>query len=550
MDLRNIGAFVLMLLLVVGVSEAINIGDVLVFDNCGATGRYGPSQSECDSAYSGTNLANDVSIIGSGIQEWTVPTTGTYRITAYGAQGGDSSGGLGAILQGDFLLNEGELLEILVGQQGGNYNPDSTGGGGGTFVANSGASTINDLLIAAGGGGGGINRGQYPGDDASFSESNSDGNHVNGEGGDFLYGYSAGGGGYLYDGGGDGSGLGGHSFVNGGVGGYDGEGTYSQGGFGGGGGHGNGGNNRAGGGGGYTGGDGGENTENHEAGGGGSFNSGSNPVNEVGLNSGHGKVEIELLSVANSVPDVPSNPFPSDGATEISRNLTLSVTVTDSDGDPMDVSFYDSSNTLIGTDSGVASGSTASVNWSCLSYDTTYNWYVVVDDGSGTTQSATWIFTTVDGIPKSDNFTNNETTNFSDVDVTNVSDPVIADNGDKAKVEWKGNFDLSGADLDSNIKMKDNFIEVNSAELTQLNTTANVTFKTVSYPGTSAYQVIKNGEVCSDCKKHSSNPVKFSVNGFSNYTTEQSGNIPEFNGLAFLIITLVAGMLFFLKRKI
>ena len=261
-------------------------------------------------------------------------------------------------------------------------------------------------------------------------------------------------------------------------------------------------------------------------------------------------MEIELLSVANSVPDVPSNPFPSDGATEISRNLTLSVTVTDSDGDPMDVSFYDSSNTLIGTDSGVASGSTASVNWSCLSYDTTYNWYVVVDDGSGTTQSATWIFTTVDGIPKSDNFTNNETTNFSDVDVTNVSDPVIADNGDKAKVEWKGNFDLSGADLDSNIKMKDNFIEVNSAELTQLNTTANVTFKTVSYPGTSAYQVIKNGEVCSDCKKHSSNPVKFSVNGFSNYTTEQSGNIPEFNGLAFLIITLVAGMLFFLKRKI
>ncbi len=61
----------------------------------------------------------------------------------------------------------------------------------------------------------------------------------------------------------------------------------------------------------------------------------------------------------------------------------------------MDVSFYDASDgSLIGTDSSVASGNTASVTWSGLSYSTTYSWYAVADDGSATTTSSTWQFTT------------------------------------------------------------------------------------------------------------------------------------------------------------
>ena len=39
-----------------------------------------------DSAYLGTNLEDKVTINTRGIQEWTVPESGTYRIEAWGAR--------------------------------------------------------------------------------------------------------------------------------------------------------------------------------------------------------------------------------------------------------------------------------------------------------------------------------------------------------------------------------------------------------------------------------------------------------------------------------
>ena len=56
------------------------------FTNCGATGELGPTQTECDASYDGTNV--NVTINTRGIQEWTVPQSGVYKITAYGAAGG------------------------------------------------------------------------------------------------------------------------------------------------------------------------------------------------------------------------------------------------------------------------------------------------------------------------------------------------------------------------------------------------------------------------------------------------------------------------------
>ena len=79
--------------------------------------------------------------LNNGIQEWTIPSSGTYTIKAFGAQGGTQTsfsysthgGGRGAIIQGDFSLSAGNVLKILVGQQ-----PIDVawlnGGGGGTFV--------------------------------------------------------------------------------------------------------------------------------------------------------------------------------------------------------------------------------------------------------------------------------------------------------------------------------------------------------------------------------------------------------------------------------
>jgi hypothetical protein len=56
----------------------------------------------------------------------------------------------------------------------------------------------------------------------------------------------------------------------------------------------------------------------------------------------------------------------------------------------MDVSFYNADDdSLIGTDTDVVSGGTASVTWNDLSYNTTYSWYTIADDGSAITQSST-----------------------------------------------------------------------------------------------------------------------------------------------------------------
>ena len=91
-----------------------------------------------------------------------MPYTGYYRIEAIGATGGcddrppysPQCGGRGAKMIGKFRLNMSEVIQVLVGQEGGsNINARSSGGGGGTFVVR-GNST--PLIIAGGGGGGGL----------------------------------------------------------------------------------------------------------------------------------------------------------------------------------------------------------------------------------------------------------------------------------------------------------------------------------------------------------------------------------------------------------
>ena len=126
-----------------------------MFSNLNATGRCGPKS--LGSYYVGHDHDGQVAL-SSGIQQWTVPYTGDYRIEAIGAAGGydlriNSSQyrGRGARMIGTFRLNKGEVIQILIGQEGGiNKMYKSSGGGGGTFVVR-GANT--PLIIAGGGGG-------------------------------------------------------------------------------------------------------------------------------------------------------------------------------------------------------------------------------------------------------------------------------------------------------------------------------------------------------------------------------------------------------------
>ena len=126
-----------------------------VFSNLNATGRYGPTS--LGSYYAGKDHDGQVAL-SSGIQQWTVPHTGDYRIEAIGAAGGydkqsysSQYRGRGARMIGTFRLNKSEVIQVLVGQEGGrNKRRYSSGGGGGTFVVR-GANT--PLIIAGGGGG-------------------------------------------------------------------------------------------------------------------------------------------------------------------------------------------------------------------------------------------------------------------------------------------------------------------------------------------------------------------------------------------------------------
>ena len=141
----------------------------LTFTNCSSVGADGPSQSDCNTAYSGTSLEGDVTV-NNGIQEWTVPATGSYVIEVWGARGGGIGlgclqigtglcyGSNGARMKGTFSLTQGEILRIAVGQMGEDYISGTRGGGGGgggSFVAKGNNHSGATVLIISGGGGGG-----------------------------------------------------------------------------------------------------------------------------------------------------------------------------------------------------------------------------------------------------------------------------------------------------------------------------------------------------------------------------------------------------------
>ena len=84
------------------------------------------------------------------VQSYTVPPgVSNVTIDASGAQGGGSNGGaggLGAQMTGTFAVTPGEVLSVVVGQQGllqvGGNAQNSSGGGGGSFRVPSAVLTI------------------------------------------------------------------------------------------------------------------------------------------------------------------------------------------------------------------------------------------------------------------------------------------------------------------------------------------------------------------------------------------------------------------------
>lgn len=255
-----------------------------------------------------SNVVNGVVYTGAngpGLQTWTAPATARFQITAQGAGGGHGTlsttlvGGRGAQVSGEFDLRKGDVLQILVGQQGVSASR-SAGGGGGTFVMKDRVP----LIVAGGGGGvrsdatvngrdGGTTTSGVAGSTTASYTGNFVAGGINGGGGARASTFGAGGGGWSGNGVADGTlGEGGFAFLSSVTPAKGGAGKscspFADGGYGGGG-AGNG-CFGAGGGGGYSGGGGGR-----IGGGGGSFSAGENSQFGVATNNAQGSVTIEVV---------------------------------------------------------------------------------------------------------------------------------------------------------------------------------------------------------------------------------------------------------------
>ncbi|KFO77417.1 ALK tyrosine kinase receptor, partial [Cuculus canorus] len=170
----------------------LSVSDHWLFTTCGASGPYGPTQSQCNNAYRNSNLSVVVGAEGilQGIQIWRVPSTNTYSISGYGAAGGKGGKNTmvrshGVSVLGIFDLQKDDTLYILVGQQGEDACPSTNdviqkvcigennvieeeirvnrsisewaggggGGGGATYIFKMENGEPVPLIIAAGGGG-------------------------------------------------------------------------------------------------------------------------------------------------------------------------------------------------------------------------------------------------------------------------------------------------------------------------------------------------------------------------------------------------------------
>ena len=373
------------------------------FSSAGATGRFGPNQAQINAAYSGTNLDGAVTINTQGIQEWTVPVSGIYRITTTGASGGNSlwssiSGGLGATLTSDFTITAGTTLKILVGHPG--ENAAVGGGGGGTFVTD---ISNSPLLIAGAGGGASSDR---PGGNANLTNNGGASGPIpsstGGNGGNAcLAGTNnnsgGGGGGLLTDGqspnsGTENAGFGGLSFFNGGIGAQPGrlDGACSDDAFGGFGGGGSTSCRTVGGagGGGYSGGAGGPHYTQCNGGfsrwgggGGGSFNAGtliSSSVNNVGF----GAVTITFLAPADNPPTAICLDF----TAQLDASGSVTIQPSDVDGGSSDVE-------------GPVTLSLDIDTFDCSDIGTPVTVTLTVTDSAGQTDSCTATVTVEDNIP-------------------------------------------------------------------------------------------------------------------------------------------------------
>jgi len=166
------------------------ISSYITFTSGGITGKSGPNLSQAIAGLSSnqsTSWSSNTAFFNmviNGIQEWTVPITGTYQFQLAGGAGGQGTGsrmsgsgnvyrGYGRTLKGTYNLISGDIIRIVIGQAGGVGSGGwNLGGGGGTFVY---YKNTNVPLFIAGGAGGSNQWTVTPGNDGLIGTSGGNG---------------------------------------------------------------------------------------------------------------------------------------------------------------------------------------------------------------------------------------------------------------------------------------------------------------------------------------------------------------------------------------
>lgn len=133
------------------------------FTNMNASGYAGPTSISYGTNTPGYGTSYAMTLT-SGIQYWIVPMTRLYTFTVAGAGATNNSSfnsiktGYGVVMTATLSLSAGQIIAILVGQQGISTSPPA-GGSGGTYICSvstaGSLSTAMPLLIAGGAGGAG-----------------------------------------------------------------------------------------------------------------------------------------------------------------------------------------------------------------------------------------------------------------------------------------------------------------------------------------------------------------------------------------------------------
>jgi parallel beta-helix repeat protein len=156
--------------------------------------------------------------------------------------------------------------------------------------------------------------------------------------------------------------------------------------------------------------------------------------------SDNGVLDLFPLGYFLKPPNKPTDPEPADQATGVGLRITLKVLLTDPDSETLDVYFYKADDDslikaiLRNPVKNVQNDTTASCSFT-LGFNTTFAWYVIVDDGLLQNRSNTFIFYTAKTPPS------------NDPPIVNAGGPYTAEIGEQINFDSSGCYDPDG-DID------------------------------------------------------------------------------------------------------